>query len=258
MMNPVIECLLNHRSIRKFRADPIEPEKLDLILRAAIRSATAGNLQPYALLVVEDRARLKEVAPEWLGIDSMSAPAALFALVDQYRLKRWFELSGAPFYNDQAVNLFISFWDATIALQNAVIAAESLGLGTVYIGGVLAMDIRKAFGAPEYVFPAGLVLLGYPEETPPLRPRLPLEAVVHRDRYHVPTDEEIRSFYREEDARFDSLSEEQKAKLREKGITNRALHRTVGHYTGEFIREESAGVLDNLRRARFRLGERSL
>ncbi len=254
MTNPVVECLLNHRSIRRFTPDPIEPEKLDLILQAAVRTATAGNLQPYALIVVDDRARLKEIAQGSPGLDFLSARVAIFALVDQYRLKRWFELSLAPFYNDQACNLFISFWDATIALQNAVVAAESLGLGSVYIGGVLAMDVQKAFGAPEYVFPAGLVLLGYPDEAPPLRPRLPLEAVIHRDRYRIPTDEEIRSYYREEDARFDALSDEQRSKLAEKGIRNRAQHRTVGHYTEAFIRGESEGILANLKRAGFRIG----
>jgi len=254
MANPVMECLLNHRSIRRFKPDPIEPGKLELILQAAVRTATAGNLQPYALVVVDDPARFKEIAQGSAGPDLLAAPVAIFALVDQYRLKRWFELSGAPFYNDQACNLFISFWDATIALQNAVVAAESLGLGSVYIGGVLAMDIQKAFGAPEYVFPAGLVLLGYPDETPPLRPRLPLEAVVHRNRYCIPTDAEIRSFYREEDARFDALSDEQKARLADKGVRNRAQHRTVGHYTEAFIREQSAAILENLRRAGFHIG----
>ena len=247
MTNPVIDCLANHRSIRKFRPDRIEPEKLDLILRAGIRAATAGNLQPYALVVVDDPARLEE-------LELRSAPAALFALVDQYRLKRWFELSGGPFYNDQAVNFLISFWDATIALQNAVVAAESLGLGTLYLGGVLSQNVQEVLGAPEYVFPAGLVLLGYPDETPPLRPRLPLEAVVHRNRYRVPTDDEVRAFYREEDGRYEALPEETKAKLREKGVTNRATQRTIGHYTEAFIRGESEAILAGLRRAGFRFG----
>jgi nitroreductase len=247
LMDPVIDSLLGHRSIRKFKPDPIEPEKLDLILRSAVRAATAGNLQPYALVVVDDRQKLEE-----MHLDS--APVALFALVDQYRLKRWFELSHTPFYNDQAVNFLISFWDATIALQNAVVAAESLGLGTLYLGTVLSQNVQEALGAPEYVFPAGLALLGYPDEAPSLRPRLPLEAVVHWNGYRVPSDDEVRAFYREEDARFDALGEEAKAKLGERGITNRAQHRTLGHYTEAFIREESATILEGLRRAGFRIG----
>ncbi|MCX6096621.1 MAG: nitroreductase family protein [Candidatus Bipolaricaulota bacterium] len=245
MRNPVTDCLLNHRSIRKFKPDPIEPGKIDAILHAAIRTATAGNLQAYALVVVDDPKRLKEMKLD-------SAPAALFALVDQYRLKRWFEVSGTPFYNDQAANVLISFWDATIALQNAVVAAESLGLGTLYLGTVLSENVQEVLGAPQYTFPAGLVLLGYADETPALRPRLPLEAVVHRNRYHVPTDEEIRGFYREEDARYEALPEETKAMLRKKGVTNRAQHRTIGHYTEELIRRESEAILANLKRAGFR------
>jgi len=247
MSNPVIDCLLNHRSIRRFKSDPIPAELLDEILRAGTRAASAGNLQAYSLVVIDDPERLEKM--------TFGAPLAIVALVDLYRLKRWFELNDAPFYFDQAVNVFIAYWDAVIALQNIVVAAEGLGLGTVYVGLVLSKNVQEWLEAPEYVFPAGLLFIGHPDESPELRPRLPLDAVVHRNSYHVPTDEEIRAHFHDKNKQWDELPQAKREKLREKGIENYAQFKTLGHYTPEFIRSESEKVIENLKRAGFKLGD---
>jgi nitroreductase len=248
-MNAVIDCLMNHRSIRKFKSKPVEPEKLDLILRAGTRAATAGNLQHYSLIVVDDDEKKRALDND----PAFENSTMIVAVVDTYRLKRWFELNDAPFYFDQACNLFIGFWDAIVALQNVVIAAESLGLGTVYLGEVLSKDLGQILGTPEYVFPAGLVVVGYPDETPELRPRLPLEAVVHRNGYQVPSDDEITAFYREKDQAWKDLSEESRRELLIQNIRNTAQRVTLGHYTEEFIAGESKAILENLKKASFKL-----
>jgi len=249
--NPVLDCLMNHRSIRKFKPDPVPEATIETILRAGIRAATAGSIQPYAFIVIDEPGLLKQIS-------YIDGPLAIVAVVDQYRVKRYYELSDAPFYNNQAINLMISYWDATIALQNVVVAAESLGLGTVYIGMVLSMNLQEALGVPEHVVPAGLVTLGYPDEEPELKPRLPLEAVVHRNGYQIPSDEDIAAWYQEGDTVWqrcfeNEWTEERRAKLIERGVTNRAQNWTIGHYTEEFTRNQSKGVLDNIRRAGFRL-----
>ena len=251
LSNPVIECLMNHRSVRKFKPEPVPEETIETILRAGTRAATAGSIQPYAFIVIDNPDVMKEVS-------YIDGPLAIVAVVDQYRVKRYYESNGAPFYNDQAINLFISYWDATIALHNVVIAAESLGLGGVYIGMVLSQNLQESLGVPEYVVPAGLVTLGFPDEEPDLRPRLPLEAVVHRNGYRSPSDEEIASWYREGDEtwldRFNNeWSEERRSEFVERGIDNRAKHWTIGHYTKEFTKRETEGVLANLERAGFRV-----
>jgi nitroreductase len=251
--NPVIDCLMDHRSIRKFKPDAIPEATIDTILRAGTRAATAGCMQPYAFIVLDDPKVLEQVG-------YIAGPLAVVAVVDLYRVKRYYELNNAPFYNDQAVNLLISYWDATIALHNVVVAAESVGLGGYYIGMILSQDLRETLGVPDYVFPAGLVALGYPDETPALAPRLPLEAVVHRNAYRIPSDDDIREWYRVHDEpwkeRFDTKwSEERRRKSIEQGVTNRAQAWTVGHYTPDFIHEESQAVLRNLRTAGFRLEE---
>lgn len=252
-VNPVLKCLMNHRSIRKFKPDPVSEETIETILRAGTRAATAGSIQPYAFIVIDEPKLLKKIS-------YIDGPLAIVVAVDQYRIKRYYELNNAPFYNDQAINLMISYWDATIALQNVVVAAESLGLGTVYIGMILSMNLQETLGVPEYVFPAGVITLGYPDEEPGLRPRLPLEAVVHHNGYQIPTDEQITAWYREGDEawqhRFENEStDEQQAKLSKRGVTNRAQNWTIGHYTEEFTRKQSKGVMDNIRRAGFRLSQ---
>ncbi len=249
--NPVIDCLMNHRSVRKFKPEPIPEETIETILRAGTRAATGGGIQPYAFIVIDDPEVLKRVS-------YIEGPLAIVAVVDQYRVKRYYEANSAPFYNDQAVNLFISYWDATIALHNVVIAAESLGLGGVYIGMILSQNLQETLGVPEHVVPAGLVTLGVPDEEPDLRPRLPLEAVVHRNGYHVPTDEQVAAWYQEGDEawkdRFENeWDEERRSKFLERGIDNRAKHWTIGHYTEEFTQRESNALLANLKRAGFRL-----
>ncbi len=249
--NPVIDCLMNHRSVRKFKPEPVPEETIETILRAGTRAATGGGIQPYAFIVIDDPEVLKKVS-------YISGPLAIVAVVDQYRVKRYYEANGAPFYNDRAINLFVSYWDATIALHNCVIAAESLGLGGVYIGMVLSQDLTESLGLPEHVVAAGLVTLGVPDEEPELSPRLPLDAVVHRNGYRVPSDEDIASWYREGDEawleRFEKeWDEERRAKLLERGIDNRAKHWTIGHYTEEFTKRVSEGLLANLKRAGFRV-----
>jgi nitroreductase len=249
MMNSVIDCLMNHRSIRKFKSKPVEPGKLDLILKAGIRAATAGNLQHYSLIVVDDNAKKRVLEDD----PALESSTMIVAVVDTYRLKRWFELNDAPFYFNQACNLLIGFWDATIVVQNIVTAAESLGLGTVYFGEVLSKDLSRILGTPEYVFPAGLVAVGYPDEAPDLRPRLPLEAVVHRNGYRIPSDAEIMAFYREKDQAWETLSEEYRRDLVARNIRNTAQSVTIGHYTEEFIARESKAILENLKKADFKL-----
>ena len=251
MGNPVIDSLTAHRSIRRFKPDPLKSEVVEEILRAGIRGATSYNLQNYAVLLVDDPEKKNA-----LGVGH--APLAVIALVDQYRLQRWFALHDAgPSCFNGAHNLFIAFWDAIIVLQNIVVAAESLGLGTCYYGHVLGVDLQALFGTPEYVFPAGMVAIGQPDECPPLNTRLPLDAVVHHNRYELPSDEDIRRWYAQCDAEWGALSEEQKARLARQGIHNTAQKVAYEACLAPVIDEKSADIVQNLRRARFvlRCGE---
>lgn len=245
MRSTVLDSLLNHRSIRKFRSDPIEPETMELILRAGTRAANTRNLQAYSFVVVEGE-KLKDLG--WLRF-----PAVIFSLVDQYRVKRWLELNDAPFHYDRLQFFLLSYWDAILALQNIVIAAESVGLGTVCLNTGLLIDVWEQFGCPELTFPAGMIALGYPDETPELRPRMPLGAVVHRNHYRIPTDAEIREWFAATDAAFEEYSGEKQAELRSKGVTNYAQDHAVARVHAKRVEEENARILSHARRAGFQL-----
>jgi len=255
LKNAVIDSLLNHRSVRRFKDKVIEPEVLEMLLKSGLRAASAGNLQSYSLIVVDDREKKEELSRACGGHQDFIADAAvnIAAVVDQFRFKKWVELNKGHFHADYAITLFIGFWDAIIALHNIVVAAESIGLGTCYVGNFLSVDIQSLFGTPDYVAPAGLVSIGYPDEEPELRPRLPLEAVVHRNSYRVYSDEEIRSLYRVMDDRWKSFSEEGRKRFVESGVLNVAQYVTLMHYTEEFIRSESEKLLQNIKKAKFKL-----
>jgi FMN reductase (NADPH) len=262
MSNPVITCLMNHKSIRKYQAKPVESEKLDLILRAGTRAATAGNLQLYTLIVVDDM-DVKE------ALDSAHAPLVIIALADQYRVRRWLKLNGVPnqsIYNNRALHLFFAIWDSLIALHNIVIAAESLDLGACYNGNVLSMDLQTLLGIPKYVYPMGMVSIGYPDETPELSMRLPLEAIAHRNSYHVPGDEELLAYYQERNEVWDGLPDQVKERLHGLGIHSipqgvaYQKYRAEGKPEAGAIQERlgvigaSNVILENLARAGFILG----
>ncbi|HPH97817.1 MAG TPA: nitroreductase family protein [Anaerolineaceae bacterium] len=247
-MNPVIDSLMNHRSIRRFKARPLEEDTLDTLLKAGTRAASAGNLQHYSLIVIDDPEKKKAL---W-NSPAVENGTLIMAVVDEYRLKRWFELNDTPFYFDRPANFLIAFWDAVIALHNIVIAAESLGLGGVYLGEGLSKDTANILGTPSHVFPAELVCLGYPDETPDLRPRLPQQAVVHRNGYQMPTDEEVRACFKEREARWTDMDPERKALLARRGIHNLAQMITLGHYTEAFVNSQSQAILEHLEQAGFK------
>jgi nitroreductase len=233
---------MDHRSVRKFKPDRIAPDLLDLILAAGTRAATAGNLQRYSFVVVDEPELLKE-----LGV--AQAPLVVVALVDQYRLKRWFDLSNTAAVSlPNPINLFLSYWDAIIALHNVVVAAESHGLGGYYFGGILSADTQTILAAPEHTFPAGMACLGYPAAASTRSMRLPLRAVVHRNRYRKPADDEVRAFYREREKVWDSVPEDKRQGLAAQGIRSIPQAIAVQKFSPEITRERSQGVLDNLQR----------
>jgi FMN reductase (NADPH) len=245
-MNVVIDCLKKHRTIRAFTPEVVAPEILEAILEAGMRAATGGYFQPYSLIVIDERETLAVLA-------SYTAPVAVLAVVDHYRFQRYLELHDAAFPVNSPLNFLLAYWDAVIALQNAVIAAESLGLGTVYIGDVARKDLRQMLSLPEDVFPAGLVLIGHPAQEPELRQRLPSEAVVHRNRYQPATEEQMRAWYRryEEifERQFANLSDEDRLEQQSAGVVSgiQKLCRDMG----EFFESTDALVLANMRRAGF-------
>ncbi len=255
-MNSVIECLKNHRSVRKYSDRPIEPEIVNEILTAGTRAATGGNLQLYTMLVIDDRKKLLllDEAMEVPFMARSNCQVAILALTDQHRVRRWLQIhSNQEVYSHRPYNFFMGLWDTLIALQNIVVASESLGLGSCFLGSGVELDVQELFGAPEYVFPAGLVCLGYPEHLPGLSRRLPLEAVVHHNQYHIPSDDDINSWYEDRDQVWASVPELRKKELAKQGITGIAQALAIQKFSPAIVEGRSKGILKILEKSGFDL-----
>ena len=186
MSNPTLELVYRHGSVRKYRPDPVPVETIEAIVSAAQRTSTSSNLQVYSVVAVTDaakRARLAELCGNQEHI--AQAPVFLAWCADLARLDRACELRGYTQVADYVENFLVAAVDAAIAAQSAALAAESLGLGICYIGSIRnnTQAVIDLLALPRLVFPITGMTVGWPAAEPLVRPRLPLEAVLHREHY---------------------------------------------------------------------------
>lgn len=184
--NAAIEQILAHRSIRQYRSEQIPLETINNIVSAAQRSSTSSNLQTYSVVAVTERTTRKKISA-LCGNQKhiIQAPVFLAWCADLNRLERVCELRGYQQHHDYFENFLIAAVDASIAMQTASIAAESIGLGICYIGAIRNHpdEIIKLLNLPNLVFPICGMTLGYPAEEPLIKPRLPLKEVLHWEYY---------------------------------------------------------------------------
>ena len=192
-MNPVLESLFKHKSIRKYQNKPLEDEKLGLIVKAAQAAPTWCNGEQVSIIVVKDQAtkdKIKELC--WGQTHVGSCAVFLVFCADYYRLSLAFEKAGKKKeefekYMSNIDTLLIGSHDVGIALQNATVAAESMGLGTCHIGAIRnkPLEIVKLLNLPKYVIPLVGLTVGYPDDDPGLKPRLPPKAVCFGEKYNT-------------------------------------------------------------------------
>lgn len=193
-MNDVLRGLLAHRSVRSFLPDALPPGTLENLVAAASSAATSSSLQTWSVIAVEDagrKARLAEVANGQVYITQ--APLFLVWLADISRLERVGAAHGSKAETRDYLDTFIvAAVDAALAAQNAVVAAESMGLGTLYIGALRNNLERVAaeLCLPPCVMPMFGLCIGYADPAKPgaVKPRLPQPVVLSRERY-APQDE---------------------------------------------------------------------
>lgn len=190
----VIETLLSHRSVRAYLPDAVPPGTIELLIAAAQSAPTSSNLQPWSVVAVEDparKARLAALAGDQRQI--LQAPLFLLWIVDHHRLARNGARQDVP---SDGLHFLESFLlgavDTALAAQNAVVALESLGLGGCYIGGIRnrPVEVAAELGLPPRTFALFGLTVGYPDPAAPasVKPRLPQEAVLFRERYGADDD----------------------------------------------------------------------
>ena len=196
-MNQVIQQLKERKSVRVFTEQPIPQEQVDAILEAAVNAPTAGNQQLYTIIHVTDpglKAQLAESCDHQPFI--ATAPLVLVFCADCRKWYNTFLKYGCEPRKPGVGDLLLAVSDTNIAAQNAVVAAQSLGIGSCYIGDIMenAETQRKLLSLPPYVFPAAMLVFGYPtaqqleREKPP---RSEMRHIVHENSYRDMDAEEL-------------------------------------------------------------------
>jgi len=193
-----MELLNKHVTIRKFKNRKVEPKLLESILYSGTRASTTGNMQVYSIVVTEDEKQKQKLAPLHFNQPvANQAPVLLTFAADFNRFSKWCTTNHAePGYNN-FLSFFTAAIDALLVAQNVCIAAENLGLGICYLGTTTynAREIIDVLEMPPLTFPVTTVALGYPDETPELTDRLPLDGVVHYEKYTDYSESRIRELY---------------------------------------------------------------
>ncbi len=197
-----LQTILSHRTIRKYKNDPLPENVLKDILNAAVRTSTTGNMQVYSIIVTQDPEK-KEILHKIHFSQKMvlQAPVLLTFCADFNRFNLWCRFRDAEPGYDNFLSFFTAAIDALIASQNSALAAESHGLGICYLGTTTyqAGKLVELFNLPDGVVPVATLVIGYPDEDPGLTDRLPLDAVVHHETYSDYSREEIDKLYFEKE-----------------------------------------------------------
>jgi nitroreductase len=199
--NATVASLLDHRSVRGYRPDALPEGTLETLIATASSAATSSNLQTWSVVVVRDPAKLA-VLTEIAGGQKhiQQCPLFLVWLADVSRNERLGlaegkTLEGMPYLE----SFLVASIDAALAAQNAVVAAESLGMATVYIGALRNDVVRVAatLGLPPGVVPVFGLCVGYATEAGKgeVKPRLPQATVLHHDTYDASAEPAQRAAY---------------------------------------------------------------
>jgi nitroreductase len=188
LWNDTIARLLAHRSVRNYRSDPLPEEAVPTIIAAAQSASSSSNLQCWSVVAVSDPDRKKKLA-ELAGNQAhiIQAPLLLVWIADLARAHAIAADAEQPAEGLAYLESFlVAAVDAALAAQNAVVAAESLGLGAVYIGALRNKpeEVAEILDLPPHAAGIFGLVVGWPEETAQssVKPRLPQPAVLHHER----------------------------------------------------------------------------
>ena len=238
-MNSTIQSLYKRKSVRAFTNKEITKEEKNAIIRAAMEAPTAGNQMLYTIIDVTDQALKDRLA---VTCDNQpfiaTAPLVLVFIAEHQRWYDTYKAAGLEPRKPGTGDILLAIADACIAAQNAVVAAESLGIGSCYIGDILVNceTHRELLDLPKYAIPAAMLVFGYPTEQQITREkprRFDEKYIVLENKYKVLSPEEHRNMY----------DDREKAAGREGGGTHRV--------------EGGRGVDAAGRRARHRAGIRA-
>lgn len=171
----VLECMRTRRSIRKFKKIPVEWAKIGRILECAVTAPSAGNLQDFRFMVVNDEEKKKKLAH--FSMDQMwMCDAPIFIVVSSVyeKCQRFYGVRGERLYTIQ---------NSAAAIQNILLATHAQGLGACWVGAFHEDEVEELLGIPGYARVQAIIPIGYPDEQPPAPPKYHLEHMCHVNKY---------------------------------------------------------------------------
>ncbi len=198
-MNETIKSLIGRKSTRTFLNKKVPDELKQLILKCATEAPTAGNQQLYTIIDITDQEIKNKLS---VSCDNQPFIAkASIVLIFCADCKKWYDAylsAGLTARKPEEGDLLLAIEDAMISAQNAVVAAESLGLGSCYIGDILENREyhKQLLSIPDYVLPIGMLVIGYPSESAIKRPkpqRADIKYIVHENAHKALSDEELKT-----------------------------------------------------------------
>ncbi len=213
-MNPVIDQLLAHRSIRRFRDEPVSDELFEQIIHAAQCAASSSFFQACTVIRVRNadtRAALAQVAGGQAYVEN--APIFCVFCADLQRAELCCSMHDKTMSGGFTEQFIIATVDVALMAQNAVVAAQSAGLGICYIGALRndPQTVCEWLKLPDHVYPVFGLCLGYPDQDTECKPRLPVSVVLKEEHYDNEADRELIQQYDEQmSAYYQSRSSNQK------------------------------------------------
>lgn len=240
-MNEIIQSLMMRKSVRAYTDKEIPEEDVRQILEAAMQAPTAGNQQLYTILRITDPEKKHRLS---ISCDNQpfikEAKLVLIFCADCLKWYRAYQAAGGDPRKPDAGDLMLAVCDACIAAQNAVTAAQSLGIGSCYIGDIMENieTQREILSLPVYVFPAAMVVFGYPtqQQKERVKPeRFDPEYIVQENTYHELSEDELRKMFEKRTAprSFEDWVEAFRKRKYESDFS-REMSRSVRKYLKEF------------------------
>ncbi|WP_295893391.1 oxygen-insensitive NADPH nitroreductase [uncultured Vibrio sp.] len=230
-MNPTIDTILGHRSIRKFTEQVIDKPQLDTIIQSGLAASSSSLLQVVSIIRVTDKDKRRSLA-EYAGNQGYVETAAEF-LVFCIDYQRHVTLNPKVQADFTELTL-IGAVDSGIMAQNCLLAAESLGLGGVYIGGLRnsAQQVDQLLELPKHSAVLFGLCLGHPAQDPEVKPRLPANVVLHENQYQDLDVAEIERYDETMQAYYSKRSTNQKQTSWSEQITGKLAGESRPHMLG--------------------------
>lgn len=187
-MNQTIETMLSHRSVRRFEDKSLTKEQIELIVSSAQSASTSSYIQAYSIIGITDpvkKKKLAEIAGNQNYVEKNGHFFIFCADLNRHELLGRMENTDVMDSIESSEKFMVTLIDTALAAQNAAVAAESMGLGICYIGGIRnnLNEVCNLLKTPKRVIPLFGMAVGYPEKLTDKKPRLPLAHIYHENEY---------------------------------------------------------------------------